>query len=165
MEKSNIKIERRFDDSMSSLSSSKHKVQEHKTKSKHAIGFNSRQTFYETIEYFNTLFNSLHTCIFTLLLLYKQSILSWYTLNLMMMTWSHRNVVLFLYRFSPLNFGSVQKICLFSIASYSLIYLHIITCFARVSAYWAPMDGAEDKIQETPWMKLSFKETAALKDS
>ena len=51
--------------------------------------------FYITIEYFNTLFNSLH--IFTLLLLYIQSILSC-TLNLIMMTWSHRNVILFLYR-------------------------------------------------------------------
>ena len=51
--------------------------------------------FYITIEYLNTLFNSLH--IFTLLLLYIQSLLSC-TSNLIMMTWSHRNVVVLLYR-------------------------------------------------------------------
>ena len=54
------------------------------------------KTFYITIEYLNTFFNSLH--IFTLLLLYIQSILSCNS-NSIMMTWSHRNVVLFiLYR-------------------------------------------------------------------
>ena len=48
-------------------------------------------------EYFNTFFNFLH--IFTLLLLYiiVQSFLSC-TSNLIMMTWSHQNIVLFLYR-------------------------------------------------------------------
>jgi len=66
--------------------------QEHKIKTYHTIQFNLRETFYITIEYFNTFFNSLH--IFTLLVLYIQSILSC-TLNLIMMTWSHRNIVLF----------------------------------------------------------------------
>ena len=49
-----------------------------------------------TFEYLNTFFNFSH--IFTLLLLYIQSILSCNS-NSIMMTWSHRNVVLFiLYR-------------------------------------------------------------------
>ena len=70
--------------------------QEHKTKTYHAIGFCSRQTFYITFEYLNTFFNSLH--IFTLLVLCIQSILSCNSKSIMM-TWSHRNVVLFiLYR-------------------------------------------------------------------